>query len=347
MESDNTGGCLMKTKTDSAINPGVFLVLILSSIPLGLHYAYPNTTWFSNPVMMALIIGIFYTNIFPSHIVERFKAGTNYVSGRFLHMAIILYGFQLDLHDVYEVGLSGFLIVTLVMFTTLLLAKLIGKRVFGVDDDLAILTASGTAICGAAAVLAIAPIVKSPPHKNTIAVSIVILLGSLGMLLYPLFYRLDLIHLDASQIGLFVGATLHGVSHVVAAGTAIGEEALRSAVMVKMVRVLWMFPFMIVLSIWVARKETESKALFSRAPWFALGFVLAIFANSFLDIPLFIQKVTHHLESALMVTAIMGLGMQTYVREVRSAGHTCFLLALSLFVWTIVSSYGLTKLFCY
>ena len=62
------------------------------------------------------------------------------------------------------------------------------------------------------------------------------LFGSLAMLVYPLLYPLT--GLDEGLFGIYIGATVHEVAQVVAAGDAVGPAALDAAVIVKLVRVM-------------------------------------------------------------------------------------------------------------
>ena len=58
------------------------------------------------------------------------------------------------------------------------------------------------------------PVVKAEPHKTAIAVSTVVIFGTLAMFLYPALYRAGVFDMDARQMGIYTGATLHEVAHV-------------------------------------------------------------------------------------------------------------------------------------
>ena len=116
------------------------------------------------------------------------------------------------------------------------------------DKDLALLTATGSAICGAAAVLGAEPVVKCEAHKTAVAVSTVVIFGTLSMFIYPVMYRAGILDLDPEQMGLYTGATLHEVAHVVGAGNAMGKEISDAAIIVKMIRVMMLAPVLVVMS---------------------------------------------------------------------------------------------------
>ena len=72
------------------------------------------------------------------------------------------------------------------------------------------------------------------------------------MFLYPLPYRVGLIPMDESQFGIYLGATVHELAHVVGAGKAIGGETADVALIIKMFRVLMLVPALLIISIWLS-----------------------------------------------------------------------------------------------
>ena len=126
------------------------------------------------------------------------------------------------------------------------------------DNDLALLTATGSAICGAAAVLGAEPVVKSEPHKTAVAVSTVVIFGTLSMFIYPILYRAGVFDLTPEQMGLYTGSTLHEVAHVVGAGNAMGKEISDSAIIVKMIRVMLLAPVLLIMSFALARRAVKA-----------------------------------------------------------------------------------------
>jgi len=162
--------------------------------------------------------------------------------------------------------------------STFALACTLGPRLFGLDRTTAILIGAGSSICGAAAVMATAPVVRGRPEQVAVAVATVVGFGSVAMFLYPaLFQLLDAIHpISTTSYGLWAGSTIHEVAQVVAAGHAVNEAAADTAVIAKMVRVMMLAPFLVALSAWFARSGARDA---TRArppvtiPWFALGFV--------------------------------------------------------------------------
>ena len=82
-------------------------------------------------------------------------------------------------------------------------------------------------------------------------------------------------------MGLYTGATLHEVAHVVGAGNAMGAEIADGAVIVKMIRVMMLAPVLLVMSLLLTRR-TKGGAGRAKVtiPWFAFGFLAVIGFNS-------------------------------------------------------------------
>ncbi|KAA0972802.1 putative sulfate exporter family transporter [Pseudomonas sp. ANT_H12B] len=160
-----------------------------------------------------------------------------------------------------------------VITTVLVVGYLFGTRVLKLDRETTLLTCAGSAICGAAAVLAAEATIRSRPAATSMAVATVVLFGSLSMLVYPLLYPLT--GLNESTFGIYIGATVHEVAQVVAAGDAVGPHALANAVIVKLVRVMLLIPFLLILSQWwnIRRSDEQKTKGGIVIPWFAFGFV--------------------------------------------------------------------------
>ena len=78
---------------------------------------------------------------------------------KLLRAGIVLYGFKLTFQSVIAIGLPAILIDMVIVVLTILIGVWVG-RLMKMDKDLALLTATGSAICGAAAVLGAEPVVK-------------------------------------------------------------------------------------------------------------------------------------------------------------------------------------------
>ncbi|MBW4080749.1 putative sulfate exporter family transporter [Paenibacillus sp. S150] len=92
--------------------------------------------------------------------------------------------------------------IAFTLFTVCILAKQ-----FGTGRRLGLLTACGTAICGAAAVAAIAPLIKASEQETAVGAATVAVLGTIFTLIYTALY--PLLELSPAGYGIFTGGTLH------------------------------------------------------------------------------------------------------------------------------------------
>src|SRR5690606_32374158 len=139
--------------------------------------------------------------------------------------------------------------------------------------ETSMLIGAGSAICGAAAVIAAEPVVRAQPHKVSVAVATVVVFGTLGMFLYPWLY--PYLGLGEHAFGVYAGSTIHEVAQVVVAGRAVGEAAGSAAVIEKMLRVMLLAPFLLLLSSRLSREANAGSGEKAGIviPWFAVLFV--------------------------------------------------------------------------
>src|SRR5258708_23214792 len=160
----------------------------------------------------------------------------------------MLYGLRLTFQDIAHVGIAGVVIDSLVLSSTFVLSWWMGTRLFGLDRETALLIGAGSAICGAAAVMATEPVVRGRAEQVTLAVSTVVVFGTLAIFLYPAIYyftnRYHLLAMSPTSYGIFAGSTIHEVAQVVAAGKSIIEGPANTAVLTNIVHVMMLAPFL-------------------------------------------------------------------------------------------------------
>ena len=264
-----------------------------------------------------------------------------------LRLGIILYGFRLTFQDIGQVGLAGIAIDALVLASTFGLAMFLGIKVFKLERNSAILIGAGSSICGAAAVMATEPVVKGRSEDVTVAVSTVVVFGTIAIFLYPLLYQLNqgwhVLAATPTAFGVYIGSTVHEVAQVVAAGKSIGQETANAAVIAKMVRVMMLAPFLVILSAVLARGKAKAKAGGSgdgkaaklAIPWFAFIFIAVVAFNSLGLLSGGVVAAITEFDTALLAMAMAALGLTTHMSAIRRAGIKPLLLAGLLFCWLI------------
>lgn len=341
-------------KTIHSLLPGKALAALLAAAAILLASTEFMQDWGLSALTLAILGGIALGNSVFNQPASRFDAGVLFSKGPLLRLGIILYGFRITFQEIAGVGMAGVLIDALVLCSTFFIAYQLGTRLLKLDRDTSILIGAGSSICGAAAILATEPVVKARADKVAVAVSTVVIFGTIAMFLYPLLFRLnEVMPWLASEryFGIFTGATIHEVAQVVAAGREMGEAAGAAAVITKMIRVMMLAPFLVALSFWLGRNKSgqgEARSKISM-PWFALLFVGVAGFNSLNLLPAAIVQAILALDTFLLAMAMAALGLHTRIEAIRQAGTRPILLAGLLFAWLLgggsVISFGVQKLF--
>ncbi|MCA0974542.1 YeiH family protein [Halomonas denitrificans] len=300
-----------------------------------------------SPLVFALLLGIIVGNLPLGRTLESSHKGLAFATRWLLRGGIVLFGLSLTFAQVVGLGPKVLLLDALVITAVLVSGYQIGTRVLGMDRETTLLTSAGSAICGAAAVLATESTIRSRPAAASMAVATVVLFGSLAMLTYPLLY--PWLGMEEGLFGVYIGATIHEVAQVVAAGDAVGPDALANAVIVKLVRVMLLVPFLLIVGQWWLRQPSEADAatLDGQAggqvekaklviPWFALGFIVMVGVNSVISLPAPLHAALVLGGQIALTMAMAALGINTRISRLKALGIKPFLLALILFVLLVV-----------
>jgi len=298
---------------------------------------------------LAILLGAVLGNVWPSLGAGACRSGLMVAQRHCLRAGVALYGFNLSFQQLVQVGLSGMWVDVALVLSTLAVGWLIGTRLLGLDRDTVLLTSAGSAICGAAAVVATVPVLRlkddCAAEKSAVAVGSVVLFGSLAMGVYPLLHAWG--GLAGLDFGIYVGSTVHEVAQVVAIGSSLGEAVAHHAVVAKMLRVMLLVPFLLVLGSRVAKREgkrgaahgeenkgaaqAERPAVPLAVPWFAVMFIVLAGVNSLQILPPPLVSALRLLGGLLLTAAMAALGVETTLARMRRAGLKPLLLGAALF----------------
>ncbi|OQX72972.1 MAG: hypothetical protein B6D59_06875 [Campylobacteraceae bacterium 4484_4] len=299
-----------------------------------------------SPLIIGIVLGIIYANSLRNRLPEEWVPGILFSAKTILRTAIVFYGFRITFQEIAQVGVAGLIESIIIVASTFLIGSYVGIKFFKMDRDLAFLTAAGSSVCGAAAVLATEPVVKAETHKSAIAVSTVVLFGTISMFLYPVLYKAGIFDMSASQMGIFIGGTVHEVAQVVGAAGGIGlEEAQNSAVLVKMTRVIMIAPLLLALGFYLKKSAEHSGGEKTKVgiPLFVLGFIGMIILNSLIPFPKEVLGTINSVDTFLLTMAMTALGMETHAGKFKTSGAAPIYVAAIMFVWLLVGGYFITK----
>ncbi|MCD8394675.1 MAG: YeiH family protein [Bacteroidales bacterium] len=315
-----------------------------------------------SPLIVGIVLGMLYANSLRNHLPDTWVPGIKFCTKQVLRWGIIFYGFRITFQELCDIGASAILIDVIIIAGTMAVGILAGK-LLRMDRDTSLMVSTGSAVCGAAAVLGAEPVVKCAPYKTAIAVSTVVIFGTISMFLYPVLYRTGVFDMTPTQMAVFTGSTLHEVAHVTGAGNAMDPGnviGLESAAMItKMIRVMMLAPLLLIMAFClpsgahqegVAKSAGKGKKKIT-IPWFAFGFLLVIGINSLLQempsIPAEGLDVFHDaintLDVFMLTMAMTALGAETSFDKFKQAGAKPFLLAGIIYVWLVLGGYFITK----
>ncbi len=337
---------------------GIVFVAIFAAAATYISTLSPIRSLGLSPLVIGIVMGIFYANTLQNQTPKEWQTGITFSAKKILRFAIVLYGFRITFQQIAEVGMDGFLVSLTMLTSTLLLGSWLGYKVFGMEKDTSILTASGAAVCGAAAVLATEPVLKAEEHKTAAAVSMVVLFGTISMFLYPAMYEffikdsVGFLHMTPDEFGIYVGGTIHEVAQVVAVPASIPNapiEMANDAVIVKMTRVIMIAPMLIILGLylaWSAKKEGTSRDEKMKLviPWFAVYFIMVAGFNSLHLVPQNFVEFINEIDTFLLTMAMTALGMGTIFSKFKGLGLAPIYTATSMFVWLVVGGFVVTKI---
>lgn len=302
-------------------------------------------------LVISLILGMMFQLYRPA--IEKAEVGIGFISNKFLRLGIILLGFKLNLIDLAHAGVKTILVAVVVVTGVIILTYNIARK-FGVNKRLAILTASGTGICGAAAVMGVSPQIKTngeadekaKHNEEVLAVAIVAILGTVFTLIE--ISLKPLLHMSPSQFGVMAGGSLHEIAHAIATGGAGGAVSLDAAIITKLSRVLMLAPAALIIGIWYQRSEKKTNNATKQKlpiPWFMAGFLIASVIGTFVPMSASLLGLLVKLAYLVLGMAMAALGMTVNFKAFLSSGKNAVLAALSSSVILLIFMIVVSKSF--
>lgn len=317
---------------------GIFLCLVIAGISLFFSSFIPLSA-----VVIAIVFGMLFGNFFP--LSQKFSAGISLSEKKFLAVAIALMGAQLNLVVLQSLGFSTLFFIVFSLIFTLFSAVLIGKF-FGLSQKFSLLLGIGNAVCGSSAIAATSPILKADEEETGASITIVNLLGVIGMFALPLL-TVSILHFSEISSGIVIGNTLQAVGQVVGAGFSVGEISGQTATLIKMTRISLLLPLSFFLLWWGQKNKISSEnsektpTQKHSIPLFIWGFLaltllasLSIFPENFLAL---LKNISHY----LLIIAMAGIGLKISFTSISKNGKQALIVgSLVFFLQIVISSIG-------
>ncbi|UVJ41386.1 YeiH family protein [Arthrobacter sp. CJ23] len=291
----------------------------------------------ASPLLIAILLGALWRNALP--VPAAFHPGVGFSSKALLRLGIVLLGLQLSLSTILALGPGVLLVVVLCVGLTFGATLIIGGWL-GIELPQRLLIAAGFSICGAAAVAATENATRAKQEQVATAIGLVVLFGTLMIPAAPAVGAL--FGMDDEAIGMLIGASIHEVAQVVAAGGAVSSSALAVAVTVKLARVVTLAPIVAGLSIYMRKKHAvaESKKP-PIVPLFVVGFMAAMLLRTTGTVPVPLLEAAQMAQTFLLAAAMFGLGLGVHIRGLmRSGSRSLVLAAVATLVILVVAVAG-------
>jgi uncharacterized integral membrane protein (TIGR00698 family) len=312
--------------------PGLLVcfVIAMSTSFLSENYGGPQ-------LLYALLIGLALHFLYLN---ETVKPGIDFCAKTVLRLGVAFLGIRITFADIGAIGLNTGLMVMFAVGATVCLGFFLAKFL-KLSPDFGLIAGGSVGICGASAALAVASVLPKTKENERFTLLVVVgvtVLSTIAMVLYP--FALQLLNISSLPAGIFLGATIHDVAQVVAAGMLFGPEAGDVATVVKLFRVALLLPVVLFISIFFGAEKSSQRLGWGSLrliPTFLLGFVALSVVASMQILP---STVTHSIGGIsrwMLVIAIGAAGLKTNFQELAKLGWqpVIMLLVETLFIASI------------
>ena len=323
--------------------PGMLLTAALGTAAMwlgGLPVFRDTLHW--GPLLLVILLGMAWRTVAP--LPQWALAGVAVAQRPLLRWAVAGLGFRLGLGELLRIGAPALVVVLVSTSAALFFGWWVARRL-KVAEDLGLLLGVGGAICGASAVVAADSVVQAEKRSTPLALGVITLLGTIGIVAYPWLGR----GLGMSEFvyGVWDGATLHEMAQVVAAGFGIGDEAARVATVVKLARICLLAPTIVLLG-WIMRRREghAGRARVAPVPWFLVLFLVFVAVNSWGVLPAAWTDAIRRADLWLLCVGMAGVGLHTSFADIARAGFRP--LAAGVAQWLVLAAlaYGLAVWLC-
>lgn len=243
----------------------------------------------------------------------------------YIKIGLVLLGCTVLFQDIVKAGALGIIQSVAVVFTVWYFSFWLCKKL-GLDDEFRMMISSAVSICGVSAAIATAGAIEGDNKKLSHVISLVLIVAIPMMLFMP--YIAKWADMSPAVAGAWLGGTIDTSGAVVAAGTMLGEEALKYATLVKFSQnvLLGLAAFFISLYWSYSKKEANYekptlKTIWERFPKFVLGFIIASLFFSFALSPSLVAGIKSsikELQTYWFALAFTCIGLETKFTDIFS-----------------------------
>jgi uncharacterized integral membrane protein (TIGR00698 family) len=323
--------------------PGLLLCAALATAGFWLaDLPWVKSTLHVSALLLVILLGMAWKSLLPEP--EAVRPGLSLAQRPILRWAVAGLGFRLGVGELWKIGGPALVVVVLSTGVALAFGWWVARRL-AVPEKLGILLGVGSSICGASAVVAADSVVQGERRDAAVALGIITLLGTVGIVLYPILGHA--LGMPEFVYGVWAGASLHEMAQVVAAGFGMSEEAARVATVVKLARISLLAPVVLYLGWSLRHRHVEAgRAKVAPVPWFLVLFVVFAGVNSLGILPAGWLDRVRRVDLWLLCVGMAGVGLQTGFSDLRSAGARAIVAGALQWLVLAAIAYGLATWLC-
>ncbi|MDP1852531.1 MAG: putative sulfate exporter family transporter [Candidatus Planktophila sp.] len=316
--------------------PGIGFIAAIVTVAFQIHNFQPAIS----PLALCVAFGFLIANLgsWPAFANE----GTSLASKRLMRIGVALLGAQVSVVSLQAIGIKGVITVILVVSFTIF-GILALSRLFNMTGELGLLIGVGFGVCGATAVAAIRPQTRATQEETSYAIALISLCGTLSIFVLPFLGHL--MGLSDQTFGAWAGAAVHDVGQVIATASVWSDDAVKSAIVIKLARVCLLAPIVLILSLRHRRylkaqgESAQTSAKVPLIPFFVLGFIAVATVQNTVDIPIALHDYIVLASKVLLGAGLVALGSSVRWKAIRAIGPRPML--MGLIAWIIVGGVAL------
>ena len=329
------------------VAPGLGLCCVIAALIIGVTNQIPKTIL--DPLLIALLLGIAFKNIFPK--AQWHSAGARFSAKFILELSVMILGASIFLPKVASAGLGLFALILCGVVGSMLIAFVVGHIILKLSPKLAILIGVSNSICGNSAAAVMAPIIGASSVELASVIAISGLLGATQIILLPLL--VPAFGLSEYHYGIVAGMAVYAVAQVYAASATVSATSASVATFVKLVRVVLLAPLVIVVQLLITLKDTGSStsldagdrrktfrsiAIHQYVPWFVIGFIVLAILRSVEIIGEATGNNIREFSRYSFLVAMSAIGMGVDIRDIRNIGVKVALVICSVLLFMVTIS---------
>ena len=269
-----------------------FVVVFVLSLLAQLIAKIPSVKYYGfEAVFFSVIFGLIVRNCI--RIPEWLKPA---IQGEFfIKIGVVCLGATILFRDFVTSGVAGILQACIVVSGVWMFAFWLSRRA-AVEERAAMTLASGVTICGVSACIATGGITKVQERYLSYIISVVLIVAVPMIYLMPLLAKwivpllTEDVAVQSEIMGAWIGGTIDTTSGVAAASEMVGDEANKTAMIVKATQNVLIGVVAFCIATYLASKEGNGRLhrpsvrlVWEKFPKFVVGFIVASLVFSLLQ----------------------------------------------------------------